>query len=114
MDGYEESHIYEQIDGMADGELCTGVLKVDGEIVGFSIAEVVGDTLHIHTEKANVAYEGAYPMLVNLFAKRHVGAGVVYINREEDCGEAGLRHSKLSYHPIEILAKHTLLAKFKK
>ena len=111
VDGYEEQHIYEQIDDMEDGELCTGVLRVDGEIIGFSIAEVVGDTLHIHTEKANVAYDGAYPMLVNLFARRHVTDGVVYINREEDCGEAGLRHSKLSYHPIEILAKHTLLAK---
>ena len=111
VDGYEEHHIYEQIDDMGEGELCTGVLRVDGEIIGFSIAEVVGDTLHIHTEKANVAYDGAYPMLVNLFAKRYVTDGVVYINREEDCGEAGLRHSKLSYHPIEILAKHTLLAK---
>ena len=99
---------------MRDGELCTGVLSVDGEVIGFSIAEVVGDTLHIHTEKANVAYDGAYPMLVNLFAKRYVKDGVVYINREEDCGEAGLRRSKLSYHPIEILAKHTLWAKLKK
>ena len=114
VDGYEERHIYEQIDDMRDGELCTGVLSVDGEVIGFSVAEVVGDTLHIHTEKANVAYDGAYPMLVNLFAKRYVKDGVVYINREEDCGEVGLRRSKLSYHPIEILAKHTLLAKLKK
>ena len=86
MDGYEEEHIYEQIDDMADGELCTGVLRVDGEVIGFSIAEVVGDTLHIHTEKANVAYEGAYPMLVNLFARAHAN-DVAFINREEDCGE---------------------------
>lgn len=114
VDDYEESHIYEQIDNMRSGELCTGVLKVDGEVIGFSIAEVVGDTLHIHTEKANVAYEGAYPMLVNLFAKAHVSNGVAFINREEDCGEAGLRHSKLSYHPIEIIEKYTLSAKLKK
>lgn len=113
VDSYEESHIYEQIDDMAEGELCTGVLKVDGVVIGFSIGEVVGDTLHIHTEKANVTYEGAYPMLVNLFAKAHA-TGVAFINREEDCGEDGLRHSKLSYHPIEIIEKYTLRAKIKK
>ena len=113
VDGYEEAHIYEQIDNMQTGELYTGVLKIDGEVVGFSIAEVVGDTLHIHTEKANVAYDGVYPMLVNLFAKQYA-KDVGFINREEDCGEAGLRHSKLSYHPLEIMPKYTLLARVKK
>lgn len=111
---YEEEKLYEQLDNLERYRACTGVLTVGGKVVGFSIGEVVGETLIIHTEKADVAYEGVYPALVKLFAARYATDGVRYINREEDCGESGLRTSKLSYHPIEILGKYTLCAALKK
>ena len=82
-----------------------GCLKVGGEVVGFSFGEVVGDTLIVHCEKANTDYAGAYPMLVKLFSSEY-GKDCEFINREEDCGEEGLRTSKLSYHPVELIQKH--------
>lgn len=59
----------------------------------------MGDTLIIHIEKADIAYEGVYQALVNEYAKCFVTPGVRYINREEDAGDEGLRRSKESYHP---------------
>ena len=111
---YEEAHIIEQLGALDIYAQHTGVIKVGGEIAGFSIGETVGDTLIVHTEKANTAYEGVYPMLVKSFAERYVTKDTKYINREEDCGVEGLRISKRSYHPVEILKKYTLIIKGKK
>lgn len=85
-----------------------GLLRANGQIVGFSAGEVVGDTLIIHVEKADVAYDGVYQALVNAFAKRFVTDGVLYINREEDAGDAGVRQSKRSYHPLRLLEKYVV------
>ena len=83
-----------------------GALSVSGEIVGVSIGEISGDTLYIHAEKADTSYHGAYPMLMNMFAKRFVTDEIRFVNREEDDGVEGLRTSKLSYHPIRLLEKY--------
>ena len=85
-----------------------GVLYVGGEIVGASFGETVGDTLYVHAEKANPAYHGSYPFLVNQFAKMLVTDTIKFINREEDDGVEGLRTSKMSYHPVSILDKYTI------
>jgi len=83
-----------------------GILRDGEKIVGISIGEIVGDTLIIHTEKADTSYSGAYPMLTNSFAREFAtDERVKYINREEDCGEEGLRISKRSYHPTEMIKK---------
>jgi len=83
-----------------------GILRVNGEIIGASLGETLGDTLFIHTEKALTKYQGAYPMLMNQFAKCYAGENIVYINREEDDGDEGLRTSKTSYHPVALLHKY--------
>jgi len=88
-----------------------GVLRVDGQVVGFSIGEIVGDTLFIHIEKADRTCEGCYQMVVSQFAQKFAGEGVEYINREDDTGDPGLRTSKLSYKPIELLEKYAVVIK---
>lgn len=88
-----------------------GYIEVDGKIIALSVGEVVGDTLIVHVEKALTRYQGAYPVMASEFAKAFAGDGVKYINREEDCGEIGLRTSKLQYQPIEIKDKNIVKVK---
>lgn len=86
-----------------------GYIEVEGKIIALSIGEVVKDTLIVHVEKAFVEYSGAYPTMAHEFAKAFVTDGVKFINREEDCGDEGLRISKTQYHPIEIKAKNSVI-----
>lgn len=88
--------------GFIGGKLC-----VDGQIVGITFAEVIGDTMYVHIEKADIAYNGVYQAL-NYFFSAYVmdNYDIKYINREEDVGDEGLRKSKLSYFPIQIIKKY--------
>ena len=69
-----------------------------------SLAENCGGTLIIHVEKALYSHQGAYPTLVQAFAA-HFGGDCVYINREDDAGDRGLRTSKLQYLPVRLAGK---------
>lgn len=79
-----------------------------GEIVAVSIAEVIADTCYIHIEKINHEVSGAGAAINKLFAaymlRRH--PALCYINREEDCGDPGLRAAKESYFPVIRLPKY--------
>ncbi|MFA5562376.1 MAG: phosphatidylglycerol lysyltransferase domain-containing protein [Eubacteriales bacterium] len=86
-----------------------GLLRVDGQIIGFSTGEVFDQTLFVHVEKADVRYQGAYAMVTNCFARRFVTPEVLYVNREEDMGVEGLRSSKLSYDPIALPKKYQVM-----
>lgn len=78
-----------------------------GEIVAFAIGEVIGDTLYVHIEKMNHEVNGAGAAINKLFAaymlRRH--PSLLYANREEDCGDPGLRQAKESYFPTDRLHK---------
>ena len=108
---FERGAIFELLDNYFYYAQPGLTLSVDGKIVGVSLGEAVGDTLIVHTEKADRDYEGAYPVLVQGFAKHYSVDGVMFINREEDCGELGLRTSKLSYHPCVLLDKWDITIK---
>lgn len=85
-------------------------IEVDGVIVAMTIGEVVKDTLYCHVEKAVRDYQGSYQMIVKEFASdMKQQYDIKYINREEDVGDEGLRTSKLSYHPIQLLDKYCVL-----
>ena len=88
-----------------------GVLRVDGQVIGFAIGEVVGDTLFVHIEKADRIFEGCYQMVVSRFAQMFAVDGVEHINREDDTGDEGLRTSKLSYKPVALLEKYAVVVK---
>ena len=87
-----------------------GMLVLDGKAIGISVGEIVNDTLIVHVEKANTAFDGVYPMLTNSFARAFADTERCrFINREEDCGEEGLRISKKSYHPTEMVKKYAVV-----
>ncbi len=86
-------------------ELVGGVLKIDGEVVAFTIGEpVCSDTFVVHIEKAFADVEGAYPMINQQFVM-HECTDYLYVNREEDTGAEGLRQAKLSYRPVFMVEK---------
>ncbi len=86
-----------------------GLLEDNGRIIAITLGEIIGDTLIVHVEKALVEYEGAYPTIAQAFAKACQSPSLLYINREDDAGDCGLRKSKLQYNPIRLLDKYTLI-----
>lgn len=119
--GLHESEGLESSTGLYERNECTRILNhytsypfegavlrdETGEICAFTCGEIIGDTLYIHIEKMNHEIAGAGETINKLYAEymtnRH--PAVRFINREEDCGDAGLRHAKESYNPLMRLRK---------
>ena len=89
-----------------------GGIYVDGELNAFSIASKNenSDMIFVHIEKANPEMRGLYPVINQQF-QMHEFPDATEVNREDDMGLEGLRKSKLSYHPIRLLKKYTILEK---
>ena len=104
----EERKLQEVFDRFEEYGFLCGILRVNGKIVAFSLGETVGDTLIVHTEKADRSFQGVYPMLTARFAELFAKDGIAYVNREDDSGDDGLRQAKLSYHPHTLLAKYLI------
>ena len=94
-------------------ELEGGLIRCDGKVVAFTIGEILNsDTYVIHVEKAFSEVQGAYPMINREFAEliKEKHPQMVYVNREEDVGDLGLRKAKNSYYPEKMEEKY--LAKY--
>ena len=79
-----------------------GLIRCEGEIIAFSLGEPLNkDTFVVHIEKAFSHIQGAYPIINQQFVL-HEAKDYKYINREEDCGEEGLRKAKMSYRPEKL------------
>ncbi len=86
-------------------ELVGGILRIDGEVVAFTLGEPMSeDTFVVHIEKAFAEIQGAYPMINQQFVE-HECQNYQYVNREEDTGAEGLRKAKLSYRPVFLVEK---------
>ncbi|MDE6054029.1 MAG: GNAT family N-acetyltransferase, partial [Lachnospiraceae bacterium] len=84
-----------------------GVLYKNGELVAFTIGEPLNkDTFVVHFEKAFPDLQGAYPMINQQFVL-HEAQDYMYVNREEDTGDPGLRKAKMSYYPDILLRKYS-------
>lgn len=85
--------------------LTGGVLRIDGEVVAFTIGEpICEDTYVVHIEKAYADVQGAYTMINQQFVE-HECMNYKYVNREDDTGAEGLRKAKLSYRPAFMVEK---------
>jgi hypothetical protein len=82
---------------------------VGDDLCGFSINERLGrEYAMIHFEKADCAYAGLYPFLMQELAQRLVAEGCRWINYQQDLGLEGLRRAKQSYDPVARLHKWSL------
>lgn len=105
---YERNAIKEVLNHYDILDCFGGIIRIKGIIAGFTISEKLNnDTLVIHFEKGNTEFDSIYNILGHEHLK-HVRNGFKFINREQDLGIEGLRRSKLSYHPIELLSKYTI------
>lgn len=91
-----------------------GLLRAGGRVVAYTMGEPLNsDTYNTHIEKAFSDIQGAYPMINREFAayiqQRH--PQILYINREEDMGNEGLRKAKLSYQPDRLEEKYRAVYK---
>jgi hypothetical protein len=85
-----------------------GAVLIDGTLQAFTLGEPLNrDTVVIHIEKANPAFEGLYPLINQLFLENH-WSQFEYVNREQDLGEEGMRKAKESYFPHHLVNKYTL------
>lgn len=85
------------------------MIRAGGRTVAYSAASRFGrGVIDVHFEKAFSDVDGAYPIinreLVKLVLSRY--PDTVYINREEDMGDEGLRKAKLSYYPEVLVEKY--------
>lgn len=83
-----------------------GIIRAGGRIVAFSMGDrLSSDTYLVHIEKACYDVQGAYAIINREFA-RHNCSDYLYINREDDSGQEGLRKAKLSYRPVFMVKKY--------
>ena len=80
-------------------------ITVDGEIKGVTVGEEHCSMALIHVEKCDTDIRGIY-VAVNQMFLSHEFSHLEYVNREEDMGEEGLRHAKMSYHPAFMVEKY--------
>jgi hypothetical protein len=85
-----------------------GAILINGKVEAFTMGDPLNpETVVIHIEKANPAYEGLYPTINQAFLE-HQWSGYTYVNREQDLGEEGLRKAKESYFPHHLVNKYTI------
>jgi hypothetical protein len=85
---------------------------IDGKPAGWCLGEgLAGGTIFaIHFEKAAGGCKGMYQYMNQAFAAM-LPPRYIHINREQDLGDEGLRHAKMSYRPCGFVRKFTATLK---
>ena len=90
-------------------QLCGGIYYVEDEPVAYTLGEelALGTSFVIHFEKALIGYKGLYQFVNQAFASI-ITDNYKVINREQDLGDKGLRHAKMSYKPVGFVKKYKI------
>ncbi|MDR2658507.1 MAG: phosphatidylglycerol lysyltransferase domain-containing protein [Spirochaetaceae bacterium] len=77
---------------------------------GYCLGEYVagGSMFALHFEKCIDEYKGIY-QAVNQFFAASLPQECIYINREQDLGDEGLRQAKMTYRPCGFVKKYTAI-----
>ena len=102
---------YKLLDNLDNLGLTGGLIEIDGKVVACTVGErVTSDTVIVHVEFADTSYGGTYAAINQMFVENE-WADTLYINREEDMGNKGLRKAKESYQPLKLLNSYTATLK---
>lgn len=91
------------------GMVGTG-LRVGDKLVAFNLCERLSPGTGVCLfEKADRDAPGAAALILKYGAERALcsGMGLEFANREQDCGDPGLREAKRGYHPCHMVEKYT-------
>lgn len=61
--------------------------------------------VQINIEKADPEVRGSYQALEKEFLNRHFTQAEL-VNKEDDVGDPDLRHAKMAYSPVDLIAKY--------
>jgi hypothetical protein len=82
------------------------VVSTGGQVRAFCLGEELRpDTFVVHFEKVEPGREGLAQLINRDFCLHSLG-NYLYVNREQDLGDPGLRHAKESYHPVSLVQKY--------
>jgi len=109
--GHEVESVHELLRHFKEFNQLGLAIRINGRIEGFTMGEIMSpDTVLVHLEKANYEIRGLFVALSSHFC-RELPPEIVYVNREQDLGLPGLRHSKESLKPDHMRRKFTLVPK---
>jgi len=97
----------ESLDAFSVLGLHGAIYYVNGEPAAYCLGESIarGTMFCIHFEKGLEQYKGIYQYMNQAFAES-LGHEFIYINREQDLGNAGLRQAKMTYRPVGFVKKY--------
>jgi hypothetical protein len=80
-------------------DIAGGIIRLNGKVSAFSFGcRLNSNTYLVLFEKAYPNIRGLYSIMDQQFIL-HNAMPYTYINKEEDCGDPGLRIAKMQYHP---------------
>ena len=81
---------------------------INDKPVGWCLGEAIarGRIFTVHFEKGLERFKGIYQFINQAFAAK-LPESVIYINREQDLGNEGLRQAKMTYRPSSFVRKYT-------
>jgi hypothetical protein len=99
----------EALEKMWPLQLCGGIFYIEGRPAAYCLGEelALGESFVIHFEKAVLeeGFKGLYQYINQAFASI-LPEKYKTVNREQDLGETGLRHAKMSYRPVDFVKKY--------
>lgn len=110
----ELNQVFDVLDNIDIYRFDGAVLRSGGDddrIVAFTLGEKINDTLFVHIEKMDHGVSGAGEAVAHLYASMMSNQypDLRFLNREEDCGDPGLRRAKQSWQPTMLLKKYNVV-----
>lgn len=99
----------EALEKMWPLQLCGGIFYIEEQPAAYCLGEelALGKSFVIHFEKAVLRedFKGIYQYINQAFASI-LPDKYRTVNREQDLGDPGMRHSKMSYRPVDFVKKY--------